>query len=134
MLLVNLAHTFELADEPGDAGARAAGALINRTFAEMYNLRAIAGTLVELPARLGPRGPVNAGPPFEMPYTLALARRERDRWGLHRNLLDVGRAHPAAPAPADGPATSRRLIHALALEQVRAARARRRSAAVGAGA
>ena len=26
------------------------GALINRTFAEMYNLRAIAATLVEMPS------------------------------------------------------------------------------------
>jgi hypothetical protein len=91
MLLVNLAHAFELADVPGDgATITPRGALINRTFAEMYNLRAIAGTLVELPVDASSAR--NAGPPFEMPYTLELPRRERDRWALHRDLLEAAAA------------------------------------------
>jgi hypothetical protein len=86
MLLVNLAHAFELAEPSANgSGSNARGALINRTFAEMYNLRAIAGTLVEL--RAEPGGRQHAGPPFEMPYTLVLARGERGRWTLHRDLL-----------------------------------------------
>lgn len=139
MLLVSLAHSFELADLPG-AGAtvNARGALVNRTFGEMYNLRAIAGILVELDA--GRRGRHKAGPPFEMPYTLALPRRERDRWVLHRNLLEGsaalietleglpsprGRDYLAALSEAD----------ALALEQVeRMLGARRAPVAAGAGA
>lgn len=94
MLLVNLAHAFELADENG-AGAR--GALINRTFAEMYNLRAIAATLVDMPS--GGAGDERAGPPFQMPYTLALPRRERDRWVLHRDLLEASQLLIARLAP-----------------------------------
>ena len=86
MLLVNLAHAFELADEGRD-GRR--GVLINRTFAEMYNLRAIAATLVGCP-RAAP-GTSEAGPPFQMPYTLVLPRREPDRWRLHRDLLEASR-------------------------------------------
>ena len=54
----------------------------------MYNLRAIAATLVEMPSG-GAGGRARAGPPFQMPYTLALPRREHDRWVLHRDLLDA---------------------------------------------
>jgi hypothetical protein len=53
----------------------------------MYNLRAIAGTLVELRAEAD--GRQHAGPPFEMPYTLVLPRSERGRWTLHRDLLEA---------------------------------------------
>lgn len=91
MLLVNLAHAFELADAPGDAAsANPRGGLVNRTFAEMYNLRAIAATLVELPA--GADGSTRAGPPFEMPYSLELPRHEHDRWLLHRDLIEAAAA------------------------------------------
>jgi Ferritin-like len=92
MLLVNLAHAFELAAGDDSSGGPR-GALVNRTFAEMYNLRAIAGTLVGLKAEGGgPEGPHYAGPPFEMPYTLDLPRRERDRWRLHRDLIEAAAA------------------------------------------
>ena len=94
MLLVNLAHAFELGDETG-VGAR--GALVNRTFAEMYNLRAIAATLVEL--RATDAGDERAGPPFQMPYTLALPRGEHDRWVVHRDLLEASAALLATLEP-----------------------------------
>lgn len=125
MLLVNLAHAFELADLPGDgAKINPRGALINRTFAEMYNLRAIAGMLVELYAqRSGPEGPRKAGPPFEMPYTLALPRGERNRWVLHRNLLEASAAliealRPLASSPGEDYLTALSESDALALDQV----------------
>ena len=86
-LLVGLTHAFDLAGPATRASAR--GALVNRSFTEMYQLRTIAGLLVRLPLDdAEPDGP-RAGPPFQMPYTLALPRRERDRWRVHRDLLDA---------------------------------------------
>ncbi|MGY1829104.1 ferritin-like domain-containing protein [Geodermatophilus sp. SYSU D01180] len=89
-LLVNLSHAFELADDPTDRTTLTPrGALIHRTFSEMYNLRAIAGLLTRLPVSADdPDGP-RAGPPFQMPYTLVLPSVEADRWRLHRDLLDA---------------------------------------------
>ncbi|HEV7808534.1 MAG TPA: ferritin-like domain-containing protein [Solirubrobacteraceae bacterium] len=96
MLLTNLSHAFVLA---GPAEQRHRGRLIHRTFAEMYNLRAISGMLVMLP--LGDPNPddLNAGPPFEMPYTLALAQREHDRLLLERDLLRAAGALVASLRP-----------------------------------
>jgi hypothetical protein len=89
-LLVNLTHAFELTDDPGDLITLAPrGGLINRTFSEMYNLRAIAGVLVRLPIRLDDENGPRAGPPFQMPYTLHLPSVEADRWQVHRDLLDA---------------------------------------------
>ena len=54
----------------------------------MYNLRAISGMLVLLPLAEPPDADgLHAGPPFQMPYTLDLPRRERDRLLLERDLL-----------------------------------------------
>jgi hypothetical protein len=65
------------------------GWLIHHCFAEMYDLRAIAGLLVALPVSADdPAGP-RAGPPFQMPYTLTLSPIETNRWRVHRDLLDA---------------------------------------------
>ena len=107
-LLTNLAHAFELADDPSDvATLTPRGALIHRAFSEMYNLRAISGLLVRLPCFAdAPDGP-RAGPTFQMPYTLALPSVEADRWRLHRDLLDAAGRLIAAlrttSPPGDGP-------------------------------
>ena len=90
MLLVNLSHAYRLPD-PTDQGPTAKGSIVNRTFGEMYNLRAIAGQLVQLPADASKRSGLFAGPPFEMPYTLDLPDREKDRWLLHQDLLEAAR-------------------------------------------
>jgi hypothetical protein len=42
-----------------------------------------------LKATSAPADPASAGPPFELPYTLALPDNERDRWRLHLALLDT---------------------------------------------
>ena len=78
-LLVSLSHAFELATDLTDLSALSPrGWLIHRCFAEMYNLRAIAGLLVRLPVSADdPDGP-RAGPPFQMPYTLALPSTEAE--------------------------------------------------------
>lgn len=89
-LLVNLSHAFELADDPTDlTTVTPRGALIHRTFSEMYNLRAIAGLLVRLPVDADQPDGARAGPTFQMPYTLVLPSAEADRWRLHRDLLDA---------------------------------------------
>lgn len=84
MLLTNLSHAFALAG-PADQSHR--GRLIHRTFSEMYNLRAISGILVTLPLADPNSDGMTAGPPFEMPYTLELPRREHDRLLLECDLL-----------------------------------------------
>jgi len=89
-LLVGLSHAFELTNDPTDLTTLAPrGGLIHRSFSEMYNLRAIAGLLIGLPASNEDEDGPRAGPPFQMPYTLSLPSVEPDRWRVHRDLLDA---------------------------------------------
>lgn len=85
MMLTYLSHSFQLARDEGQARLR--GAVIHKVFAEMYNLKAIAGILVRLPFG-SPKNELRAGPPFQMPYTLAISMDPMDRWRLHRDLID----------------------------------------------
>ena len=85
MLLAYLRHTFQLARNGSEAGLR--GAVIHRVFGEMYNLKSIAGILVQLPLTDDDCETRRAGPPFQMPYTLALPISAVDRWRLHRDLI-----------------------------------------------
>lgn len=88
MLLVNVASAFRLASPLDNTESTTArGALINRAFAEMYNLRAIAGMLVQLPLDQDSVSGLQAGPPFEMPYTLDLPEHPHDRWIQQRELF-----------------------------------------------
>jgi rubrerythrin len=95
LLLGQLAHFLRLdndlySDTPGPGlGDRTdRGLLLIGTFDEMRHLRKIAGKLVQLP-KDDPPGPINAGPPFELPYTLNLPDVESQRWRMH---LDASRA------------------------------------------
>jgi len=86
MLLFRLKHAFfvragEATDRPTERGN-----LVAWTFAEMYNLRAIAGIVMTLPLDK-PEDPQRAGPPFEMPYTLSLPDWDSDKWRAHRDLI-----------------------------------------------
>lgn len=58
------------------------GLLLIGTFDEMRHLKKIAGKLVQLPKDTTP-GPVHAGPPFELPYTLNLPDGDPQRWRMH---------------------------------------------------
>jgi hypothetical protein len=95
MALTNLAHSFELGAVRmrDDVQTTARGSIINATFGEMYNLRAIASILMQTP--LHERGDEVAGPPFEMPYTLDLPADEIDRWRLQRDLYEAADAQIA---------------------------------------
>jgi hypothetical protein len=89
MLLTYLSHAYQLAGAMGQGDALTPrGLIINRTFGEMYNVRAISNILVELPLDNSGSGAV-AAPTFEMPYTLDLPDTEADRWRLHRDLLEA---------------------------------------------
>ncbi|AOR36056.1 hypothetical protein BFF78_37865 [Streptomyces fodineus] len=90
MLLTDVAHAFRLIG-PLDNGTTltARGSLIHRAFGEMYNLRAVAGTLLQLPLDRERDSGLLAGPPFEMPYTLDLPAGDRNRWLLQRDLTEA---------------------------------------------
>lgn len=94
LLLTFFSHFLRLDQElyiesPPQQGDRTArGLLLMWTFGEMRRLKKIATKLVQMP-RGEASDPVNAGPPFELPYTLNLPDRETDRWRSH---LDVSRA------------------------------------------
>lgn len=114
-LLVSLSHAFELAEDrtdPNSPGPR--GSLIHRAFAEMYNLRSIAGLLVALPLDHAQPDAVRAGPPFQMPHTLMLPHDEDDRWRLHRDLLDASATLAERIAGVDGAGAAEEYLTALA--------------------
>lgn len=85
MLLTYLSHSFRLARDGTEARLR--GAVIHRVFAEMYNIKAIAGILVRLPLTHEKGDERRAGPPFQMPYTLAISMDPVDRWRQQADLL-----------------------------------------------
>ncbi|HTX41506.1 MAG TPA: ferritin-like domain-containing protein [Acidobacteriaceae bacterium] len=92
-LLLNLiSHTFReaLATPAGQPSLRAV--LMHRIFGEMYNLKAIAGILVQLPVKdlagaEADRDTLYAGPPFEMPFSLTLPPDDADAFGMHLDVL-----------------------------------------------
>jgi hypothetical protein len=90
MLLLYLSHAFRLSGAFHEDG-KARGMIVHRTFGEMYNLRAIAKTMMRLPLGLQ-RETLRAGPPFEMPYSITLPAADRDCWHLHMDLLEASQA------------------------------------------
>ncbi len=86
MLLVDLTHSFYVEPVEGTSTS-VRGLLVAKTFGEMYNLRSIAGILMQLPQ--GPDSTNVAAPPFEMPYSLVLPHLESDRWRIHRDLIQA---------------------------------------------
>ena len=83
LLLTHLGHSFRLArTQPmHEPGLRAM--VMHRAFGEMYNLKAIAGLLVQLPRHRSGR----AAPPFEMPFSLDLPQADHDIWHQYADLL-----------------------------------------------
>jgi len=83
MLLMYLKHSFYIEGTSSTKSPR--GSLVSWAFGEMYNIRSVSEILMSLPLR--PGSDLAAGPPFEMPYTLALPARNADRWRTHRDSL-----------------------------------------------
>ncbi|MCH8617720.1 ferritin-like protein [Undibacterium sp. TS12] len=88
MLLAYLIHSFTLFGGLNAAGAiTPRGAIVNGTFGEMYNLRAVSEILMQLPVSATDPEAGFAGPPFQMPYTLSSPFGETNRWLGHLDLL-----------------------------------------------
>jgi hypothetical protein len=107
MLLADLAHALHLSGEDQSALTNR-GHLRDWSFTEMqFGIKAIAKTLTTLPLKEtpDPADPAQAGPPFEMPYTLALPDDERDRWRLHLALLDTSGELISKIEAASGPSS-----------------------------
>ena len=88
MLLTYLIHSFTLYGGLNAAGSiTPRGAIVNATFGEMYNLRAISEILMQSPVSATDHEAGFAGPPFQMPYTLSSPFGEANRWRAHLDLL-----------------------------------------------
>jgi hypothetical protein len=88
LLLAYLEHTYRIARPASADRPNLRAMLMHRAFAEMYNLKTLAGLLVELPISEKPEDARKlAAPPFELPVTLALPAREADIWRQHRDLI-----------------------------------------------
>ncbi len=111
MLLTYLAHTYRLGRAASDRAPAPRGLTMHRVFAEMYNLKAIAGLLVRMPL-LAPADPRRAGTCFEMPYSLALPDDEDDCWRLHADLL-ASALHLGGELVADAPPEGRAYLAGL---------------------
>ena len=91
MLLNWLAHSLTLVRrDPPPPTSHLRGQIMHRVFGEMYNLKALAEFLVQMPLNERP-GKKKAGPPFQMPYRAALPPNERDIWVLHKGVLAASR-------------------------------------------
>jgi hypothetical protein len=86
MLLTFLTHSYRLSRvvRPGEPNLR--GMVMHRAFGEMYNLKTIAGILVQIKVSKPGEQEVFAGPPFETPYSLNMPAADVDCFRLHRDL------------------------------------------------
>lgn len=90
MLLTYLIHSFTLYGGLNAAGLiTPRGTIVNATFGEMYNLRAISEILMQSPVSAIDPDAGFAGPPFQMPYTLNSPFGEANRWIGHLDLLEA---------------------------------------------
>ena len=110
MLLADLAHFLQLPGPLSDRNGAVTGRghLRDWAFSEMVTgIRGIAQVLITLPLKEvpGPGDPDRAGPPFELPYTLALPDDEHDRWRLHLALLDTSSSLISGIEAASGPSS-----------------------------
>lgn len=84
MLLLYLKHSFHIELHSDSEPKNVRGALISWAFGEMYYIRSISERLMCMPLETSKQ---RAGPPFDMPYSLALPSQSADRWRCHRDLL-----------------------------------------------
>jgi len=87
MLLTCIAHSFRLQRNSRPDVPDVRSGTLHRTFGEMYNIKTISQILFRLPLTDRRNDGRRAGPPFQMPYTLALPDDDADCWQLQRDLL-----------------------------------------------
>lgn len=87
MLLTFLSHSYRLSRlvRPGEPNLR--GMVMHRAFGEMYNIKAIAGLMVQMKVSKPEEPDLFAGPPFETPYSINMPAADADCWRLHRDLI-----------------------------------------------
>jgi hypothetical protein len=87
LLLSLLAHALHAEGPLTSSGAPSPrGRLVAGAFGEMYQLRALAGIIIRQPLDDSGSG-ILCGPPFELPYSLALPDLPSGRWKAHRDIL-----------------------------------------------
>ncbi|MDJ0591380.1 MAG: ferritin-like domain-containing protein [Pleurocapsa sp. MO_226.B13] len=92
LLLAYLMHFLRIegaryiADGPDKGDRTPRGLLLLWTFDEMRHIKKIAEKMVQLPLR-DPDDGINAGPTFQLPYTLMLADLDRLRWRGHLDVV-----------------------------------------------
>ena len=87
MLLTCIAHSFRLQRNSRPDVPDVRSGTLHRTFGEMYNIKTISQILFRLPLTDEPGDERRAGPPFQIPYTMALPDDDADCWQLQRDLL-----------------------------------------------
>jgi hypothetical protein len=90
MLVTNLAHAHIVAAAP-DATVRATGGyLMQRSFADMFNVKTLAGQLFRSPLTSQAGDPRRAGPPFDLPDSLDISgRTDKQLWQLQLTLAQT---------------------------------------------
>lgn len=92
LLLAYLMHFLRsegsryLTEGPDKGDRTPRGLLLLWSFDEMRHIKKIAEKMVRLPLHESEDG-TNAGPPFQLPYTLTISDQERLRWRGHLDVL-----------------------------------------------
>jgi rubrerythrin len=89
-LSVNGVRYVQDGPDKGDRAPR--GFLLMWTFDEMRYVKKLAEKLVQLPLHSDNSSP-NAAPPFQLPYTFALASNEQSRWRMHLDVVKASLKH-----------------------------------------
>ena len=118
MLLAQLAHALTLPTTDAAAGPLRSR-LIKWVYGEMVDrqgessLPDLARKLTTLPLGMDPKQ--MAGPPFELPYSLAVPDRGPDRWRLHLDFLEASKkiSETIDPRLKSDPATADPILASL---------------------
>lgn len=114
MLLLLLTYVYHVQRDPASRLTSLRAQVLARIFGEMYHMKAIAGVLVRMPlAHLG--GAEMAGPPFQLPFSLALPQGEENFWLGQLGLLDASGAlaQELLKDPGPTPEEGKRFLMAL---------------------
>jgi hypothetical protein len=87
MLVTNLAHATIVAGSAAETVRATGGYLMQRSFADMFNVKTLAGLLFRSPLTSTPGDTRRAGPPFEFPKSLGIdGLSDRKLWELQLKL------------------------------------------------
>jgi hypothetical protein len=116
MLLSLLTRLFAVPRDDSSLGGGGRAQILSRLFAEMYNMKAVAGILVRLPLdEKKPDGDL-AGPPFQMPYTVGQPLSKANFWRMQLDLLaaadELGKSL-LATEPGGQPTDGRRYLRLM---------------------